>query len=646
MAKHSPKTDHASVGRRSSRAGSKSSDHSVQGLLQSRSVRETVESVVIAIVLALLFRTFVAEPFVIPTGSMAPTLQGRHQRVTCPICEFPYRVGTSQEDDHGYIAGHNYLATCPQCGFIACTNPKIGEQASRSITSDGKFEPIFTPLTLDRAKMVQSSGGDRILVSKSAYEFEEPQRWDVFVFHFPGEAKKNYIKRLVGLPGETVRLKFGDVFRSPDVEANEHSPQANFEILRKPASVLLKMRQLVYDNDFAASPGVVEFMTNRDWPTRWSDNTSRWQSQDNKKSFQVEGGEDTAWLRYRHYLASLEDWKNLLSEEELPAPGVPSTSRTIARPQLITDGYAYNAGAFARLKGPNRFTPIQPGSQGMNWIGDLVLDCQLESSSDTGTAIIELVEGGFRFQCHLDVKTGQASLKIIAPDGSQRSFEAEDEKPAAKQPVASTSFQGAGSHQITFANVDDKLYLWIDEESIEFDSPTSYPRLDNTAPTAKDLEPVGIASQGAKLRVDGLKLYRDVYYIASHGQNQLFCDLKNSNLNKYMAAGANNNMRADFDAAAKLTRERAKFFSLPSEWKGAYTAGNMYELTFSMKRFEDSPSLDQFFALGDNSPSSQDSRLWWKDTRYPHIKHFVERKLIIGRAMLIYWPVRNMRFIQ
>ena len=37
-------------------------------------MRETIESIVVAFLLAFLFRTFEAEPFVIPTGSMAPTL--------------------------------------------------------------------------------------------------------------------------------------------------------------------------------------------------------------------------------------------------------------------------------------------------------------------------------------------------------------------------------------------------------------------------------------------------------------------------------------------------------------------------------------------------------------------------------------------
>ena len=53
----------------------------------SAAMREIVESVVIAFVLAFLFRTFEAEAFVIPTGSMAPTLMGRHKDLICEECD-------------------------------------------------------------------------------------------------------------------------------------------------------------------------------------------------------------------------------------------------------------------------------------------------------------------------------------------------------------------------------------------------------------------------------------------------------------------------------------------------------------------------------------------------------------------------------
>ena len=50
-----------------------------------------------AFILALVVRGFEAQAFVIPTGSMAPTLMGRHKEITCPQCGFVYAVNASEE---------------------------------------------------------------------------------------------------------------------------------------------------------------------------------------------------------------------------------------------------------------------------------------------------------------------------------------------------------------------------------------------------------------------------------------------------------------------------------------------------------------------------------------------------------------------
>src|SRR6478609_3035539 len=96
--------------------------------VESHAIRETVESIVIAFVLAFLFRTFEAEAFVIPTGSMAPTLQGRHKDILCPQCGYSYRVSASAEvDNHtgARIAGcYVDEATCPMCNYKLHINPE------------------------------------------------------------------------------------------------------------------------------------------------------------------------------------------------------------------------------------------------------------------------------------------------------------------------------------------------------------------------------------------------------------------------------------------------------------------------------------------------------------------------------------------
>src|SRR5258708_22110441 len=55
-------------------------------------VKETIESILVAFILAFVFRAFVVEAFVIPTGSMATTLLGAHMRFTCKECGYTFDV--------------------------------------------------------------------------------------------------------------------------------------------------------------------------------------------------------------------------------------------------------------------------------------------------------------------------------------------------------------------------------------------------------------------------------------------------------------------------------------------------------------------------------------------------------------------------
>ena len=177
--------------------------------------REAVEGLVIAIVLALLIRGFEAEAFVIPTGSMAPTLQGRHKDVVCQQCQHHYRAGSSLDNEleHGMVV----TTACPMCFYPM----QLEYKTARDIS--------FT--------------GDRILVNKFAYDLAgKPERFDVIVFKNPGNAKQNYIKRLCGLPGETLRLFRGDIYFKKDGEQE-------FVIARKPPKKLKTLLQLVHDTE-------------------------------------------------------------------------------------------------------------------------------------------------------------------------------------------------------------------------------------------------------------------------------------------------------------------------------------------------------------------------------------------------------------
>ncbi len=53
---------------------------------------------------------------------------------------------------------------------------------------------------------------ERVLVNSLAYVFRQPQRGDVIVFHPPNALTERYIKRVIGLPGDTIRLTLTSVY--------------------------------------------------------------------------------------------------------------------------------------------------------------------------------------------------------------------------------------------------------------------------------------------------------------------------------------------------------------------------------------------------------------------------------------------------
>jgi signal peptidase I len=54
--------------------------------------------------------------------------------------------------------------------------------------------------------------GERVVVNKAAYWFKGPNRGDVVIFKAPSGVKENWIKRIIGLPGDTVQIIQGKVY--------------------------------------------------------------------------------------------------------------------------------------------------------------------------------------------------------------------------------------------------------------------------------------------------------------------------------------------------------------------------------------------------------------------------------------------------
>lgn len=67
---------------------------------------------------------------------------------------------------------------------------------------------IAQPFIVSGGSMIPTfANGDYLIVDQLTYYFEDPKRGDVIVFHNPGNQSEFYIKRIIGLPGETVRIE-------------------------------------------------------------------------------------------------------------------------------------------------------------------------------------------------------------------------------------------------------------------------------------------------------------------------------------------------------------------------------------------------------------------------------------------------------
>ncbi len=65
---------------------------------------------------------------------------------------------------------------------------------------------LFAPIVVDGLSMMPTlKDQDRMIVNKFSYNIGEPKRFDIIVFHAP--EKKDYIKRVIGLPGDTIEYK-------------------------------------------------------------------------------------------------------------------------------------------------------------------------------------------------------------------------------------------------------------------------------------------------------------------------------------------------------------------------------------------------------------------------------------------------------
>jgi signal peptidase I len=95
---------------------------------------------------------------------------------------------------------------------------------------------LYQPVKVEGTSMNPLlSDQERIFINKFIYRFEPIERGDVVVFWYPLDRSKSFIKRVVGLPGETVEIRAGNVYVNGRELADQYVPSGYLDGSNYPA---------------------------------------------------------------------------------------------------------------------------------------------------------------------------------------------------------------------------------------------------------------------------------------------------------------------------------------------------------------------------------------------------------------------------
>jgi len=566
------------------------------------SSREVVETIVFVVVLVLLLKLFVTEAFVIPTGSMAETLYGYQKMVTCPKCGHEFPVNSHDEVEGRQQDGRRlplYGYCCPNCRYLGLVN---------------ELNPP-----------PRSNTGDRVLVLKPLYHLTNPTRGDVVVFKYPERPQdrhtaQNYIKRCMAFGGETLAIYRGDLFVTtslsypedaldelgqqlyprpknpselwqpqymyPNVNIPGHdvlgkNPRADalfaaareagfpnssggFSIVRKEEDQLLADRRLVWDND--QQPQELAGKV----PSRWyapAKEVAAWKGDDpaQPRAF-AHSGNDWNWIRYRHLAMPWRFSRDRDNRDTIPPIEVGTLANQ--QPSYIDNFLGYNAG---RDLDPTTGVVSMRDHSGADrhWVGDLILECEVELMNGAEVTL-ELSKGINRFQAIF----GNGRVRLVRIGAGAAEFGVPE------RPCAVTN----GRYKIRLANVDCRLWVWVDNTLINFGNEGDY------QPPTPQQEANFLDTQGKPdIHPDGWTDTNDVQAPASIG-----------------AKGQVTVRKIRLDRDVYYTRTGTD----PHKGDIFYVQPGHY------------------MCLGDNSAQSSDSRRWGT----------VPERLLLGKAVFVFWP--------
>jgi signal peptidase I len=371
---------------------------------------------------------------------MAPTLLGNHKETVCPRCGYPVTLGLHE---HGKQHSHE-TTSCPNCGYSGI---------------DLSGRPALA--------------GDHVLVNKNVFDWRRPRRWELVVFRCPADRSRAFVKRVVGLPGESAEVRDGDIY-------------IDHELARKTLAEFKALRIPVFDYDYPPRPN--------GWQARWEVRGGGESGvYDDHLALDTAGAADSyGWLTYRN--CPLDGHK--------------------AGP--LDDEYSYNG--------------AESGEK-PDLVHDFQMECDLEVLRGDGWLALGITDGHDSLQAELPVgavKGGALLGTVVArsPDGATA---ADRRPPAASAPgdlrsgpwhgqetgpqpevyrtAPSFALAAGKTYHVELAFVDRRVTLTVD-------GVCPFPPVDRPAAAERGgvVSPVRIGARGVDVRVRNFCLFRDIHY--------------------------------------------------------------------------------------------------------------------------------------
>ncbi len=297
---------------------------------------------------------------------------------------------------------------------------------------------------------------DRILVDKAAYLLREPKRWDVAIFRYPLNRSQDYVKRIVGVGGDRLRIIGGDVYRVEDRGARP----PRYRILRKPNGLQERLWRLIYSSADA----------------------------DAKAGFPAETADRGLWK-----------WSGRALEAEDTGQG----ARIAFRPPAgLTNRYwhGYPKGIRERIRAAREQLPI---AETPHYVGDL--DLRLEVRPSAGSRLVAFEEVCRRptgpervHRLELDLQAGEARLRFFERRGRRLLPGARSEKTAIPRQAAALA--------VRFSYRDGRLEASVAGRGLA--------PIDPPDPRPAPLSSVSLhfETEGGRTRFEKIELRRDIYY--------------------------------------------------------------------------------------------------------------------------------------